>query len=46
MRTPCVAEVQDWMTAWPADDMAMAPANPYVNNARNEGPECIEAAAS
>jgi putative SOS response-associated peptidase YedK len=40
-----VAEVQGWITTWPADDMAMLPANPYVNNARNEGPECIEAAA-
>jgi putative SOS response-associated peptidase YedK len=38
-------ELQAWLTAWPPEDMAMVPANPYVNSARNEGPECIEATA-
>ncbi|MFO0879686.1 MAG: SOS response-associated peptidase [Gemmataceae bacterium] len=30
-----------WLTAWPAEEMRMTPANPRVNNARNEGRDCL-----
>jgi putative SOS response-associated peptidase YedK len=39
------AEVQWWLAPWPAEDMTMVPANPIVNSPRNEGPQCLEAAA-
>jgi putative SOS response-associated peptidase YedK len=30
------------LTPFPASEMSAIPVNPIVNNARNEGPECIE----
>jgi putative SOS response-associated peptidase YedK len=44
------AEYEQWLTAanvtpllrpLPDDALSISPANPYVNNSRNEGPECI-----
>jgi putative SOS response-associated peptidase YedK len=32
------------LTAYPAEEMAVVPVGPRVNNARNEGPECIRPA--
>jgi putative SOS response-associated peptidase YedK len=31
------------LAPWPAEEMAAVPANPVVNNARNEGPACLSA---
>jgi putative SOS response-associated peptidase YedK len=31
------------LAPWRADEMAAIPANPFVNNARNEGPSCLSA---
>ena len=31
------------LSPWPADDMAAVAANPWVNNARNEGPASLSA---
>jgi putative SOS response-associated peptidase YedK len=31
------------LAPWPADEMVAIPANPIVNNARNEGPACLSA---
>jgi putative SOS response-associated peptidase YedK len=38
------AELQSWLTPWPAGDMTMVPANQIVNSPRNEGPECLQMA--
>jgi putative SOS response-associated peptidase YedK len=29
------------LAAWPAGEMTAVAANPFVNNARNEGPACL-----
>jgi putative SOS response-associated peptidase YedK len=29
------------LAPWPAEEMTAAPANPVVNSARNEGPQCL-----
>jgi hypothetical protein len=31
------------LAAWPAGEMTAVAANPFVNNARNEGPACLSA---
>ncbi len=31
------------LAPWPAGEMTAVPANPFVNNARNEGPACLSA---
>ena len=36
-------ELGSWLTDWLAEDMTSAPANPVVNNVRNEGPACLDA---
>jgi putative SOS response-associated peptidase YedK len=36
--------LQSWLAPWPAEDMTAAAASARVNNPRNEGPECLEAA--
>ncbi len=49
------AEYEQWLTAadveqllrsLPDDVLSISPANPYVNNSRHEGPECIAVASS
>ena len=39
---PHAKELGRPLTPFPASEMSVIPANPIVNNARNEGPECIE----
>ncbi len=36
--------LQSWLKPWPAEEMTSVPANMRVNNPRNEGPACLEAA--
>jgi putative SOS response-associated peptidase YedK len=36
------AALQNLLEPYPAEQMTVEPANPYVNNARNEGPECLD----
>ena len=43
---PQAREPGKLMTPFPAADMAAVAVNPIVNNARNEGPECIEPISS
>jgi putative SOS response-associated peptidase YedK len=38
------AALQSWLTTWPAEEMTGVPASVRVNNPRNEGPSCLEAA--
>ncbi len=33
--------LRSWLGPYPADEMTGVPANPLVNNARNEGPVCL-----
>jgi putative SOS response-associated peptidase YedK len=40
-RTTDTALLQSWLVPYPADEMTAVPANPLVNNARNEGPACL-----
>jgi putative SOS response-associated peptidase YedK len=35
------ALLRSWLTPYPADELIAVPANPRVNNARNEGPDCL-----
>ena len=37
-----VSELQSLLKPYPADEMAAYPISIYVNNPRNQGPECIE----
>ena len=39
---PQAKEPGKLLTPFPASEMSAIPVNPIVNNARNEGPECIE----
>jgi len=39
---PKATEPGELLTPFPASEMAAVAVNPIVNNARNEGPECIE----
>jgi putative SOS response-associated peptidase YedK len=39
-----VGLLQSWLAPWSADEMIAAAASVRVNNPRNEGPECLEAA--
>jgi putative SOS response-associated peptidase YedK len=39
---PQAKEPRKLLTPFPASDMAAVAVNPIVNNARNEGPDCIE----
>jgi putative SOS response-associated peptidase YedK len=39
---PLAKEPGKLLTPFPASEMSAIPVNPVVNNARNEGPECIE----
>jgi putative SOS response-associated peptidase YedK len=36
--------LQSWLTAWSAEEMTAVTASMRVNNPRNEGPDCLEAA--
>jgi putative SOS response-associated peptidase YedK len=36
--------LQSWLIPWPAEEMTGVPASMRVNNSRNEGPACLEAA--
>jgi putative SOS response-associated peptidase YedK len=36
--------LQSWLIPWPAEEMTGVPASMRVNNPRNEGPACLEAA--
>jgi putative SOS response-associated peptidase YedK len=38
------ATLRSLLAPWPAEEMAMVPANVRVNNARNEGPACLSVA--
>lgn len=40
-----VGRLQDLLRPYPADEMTENAVGPAVNNARNEGPECLEPAA-
>lgn len=42
--TTDAAELVPWLGSWPAEEMEVVRVNPVVNNARNEGPACWEAA--
>jgi hypothetical protein len=33
--------LRSWLVPHPAGKMTVVPANPCVNNARNEGPACL-----
>jgi putative SOS response-associated peptidase YedK len=39
-RTPA-ADLHELLRPYPAEEMLAAPANPYVNSPRNEGPQCL-----
>jgi len=39
---PLAKEPGKLLTPFPASEMSAIPVNPIVNNARNEGPECVE----
>ena len=39
---PAAPEPGKLLTPFPSDELVSYPVNPAVNNARNEGPECIE----
>jgi putative SOS response-associated peptidase YedK len=43
---PQAKEPARLLTPFPASDMAAVAVNPIVNNARNEGPECVEPLAA
>lgn len=43
---PQAREPGKLMTSFPASEMAAVAVNPIVNNARNEGPDCIEPLAA
>ncbi len=39
---PGASELEKLLTPCPADELICYPVDPYVNNARNQGPKCIE----
>jgi putative SOS response-associated peptidase YedK len=39
-RTP-VGELHGLLRPYPAGEMAAAPANPFVNSPRSQGPKCL-----
>ena len=38
-------ELQSLLVPYPAEEMAFGPVTPFVNSARNDGPQCVETAA-